>query len=139
MIACWTSVTCLLLAGCGGRKEIPVGTVSGTVTLNGAPVKTGTVVFLDPKTGVGASAPLDGQGRFSIDVPVRTGRYSVALQAPSMPAPHEMLPPGHEMKPDQSTYQTFDVPNRLQSIETSGVSVEVKEGKNALPIEFASK
>jgi hypothetical protein len=50
-------------AGCGSSGEMPLGRVSGTVTLNNQPVTSGAIYFV-PQKGPGASGTLDAQGRF---------------------------------------------------------------------------
>lgn len=109
-----------LAIGCS--DEPPTGSVSGTVTLNDQPLGSGIVILLDEQTGVGGSAELDASGRYKI-ASIRVGTYQVAVQGPPPPAPHEMA--------DATVPPAPPIPPKFQSAETSGLSVEVEEGKNA--------
>jgi hypothetical protein len=110
--ACW-------LVGCGGGPT--TGSVSGKVTLNGAPLAAGVVLFSNAKTGVGASATLDASGAYRIES-IRTGEYQVAVQPPPAPAPHEMQP--------GAAPPTTDVPAKSQDPATSGLKATVEKGAN---------
>lgn len=110
--ACW-------LSGCGGKT--PMGSVSGKVTLGGAPLGAGVVEFSNQKTGVGASAKLDASGAYRIES-VPAGDYQVAVQPPPPPAPHEMTQPAAAPR--------AAVPPKYQDPKTSGLTATVKEGAN---------
>lgn len=64
----------VLLHGCGGSDSVPLGFVTGTVTLDGVPVPGAMVVYnvgiTDPKTSVtvnlGASAVTDDKGFYEL-------------------------------------------------------------------------
>ncbi len=109
-------------------QDGPTGTVSGTVTLKDKTLTAGTVVFLNPDAGVGASGVVDTSGAYRIDSPVRTGTYQVAVQPPPLPAPHEMdktpMPP------------KTDIPAKFQDPTTSGLSATVKEGANTVDLKL---
>ena len=109
--------------GCGGSDAPPSGTVTGTVTMAGSPLTNGTVVYMDDATGVGGSAELDEQGQYAFDAPLRAGQYAVSIQPPPLPAPHET--PAAPSEP-------FAVPQKFQDAKTSGLTAEVKEGKNVI-------
>jgi hypothetical protein len=55
------------LAGCGtSSKRPPLGTVEGTVTLNGMPLPAALVVFTPDGPGRSASAVTDTAGRYTL-------------------------------------------------------------------------
>jgi len=112
LTVCW-------LTGCGGRA--PTGSISGKVTLGGTPLSAGVVVFSNAKTGVGASAPLDASGTYTIES-IATGQYQVAVQPPPAPAPHEME--------QASAAPRVSVPQKSQDPKTSNLTATVNEGAN---------
>ena len=57
-------VVCLLAAGCGGRGDI--GRVSGTVTLDGAPLAEALVTFQPTAGGPPSRAWTDASGRYEL-------------------------------------------------------------------------
>lgn len=95
-----------LSIGCGGGNAGT--TVTGVVTMNGAPVTTGVIGFL--KSGSpAAGGPIGADGSYSVTV--ATGEYKVRVDAPSpMPAgwkegdPPPKLPP----RPVPENYAHFD-------------------------------
>jgi hypothetical protein len=73
-------VAALLAAGC---SDSPTRTLSGTVTLDGEPLKEGTVRFVpvDTKTGGTAGAAIK-DGKFTAEVPL--GELRVEISAPKV-------------------------------------------------------
>lgn len=63
-----------LIAGCAR----PVGSVSGTVTYNGKPLKAGSVVFVSTDGGQSHSAGLDENGAYSV-AKITGGNYKVTV------------------------------------------------------------
>ena len=123
LLAWWAFPTVIVglmccFTGCSGGQ--PTGSVSGTVTLGGAPLTAGVVLFSNQSTGVGATAELDASGSYQIRS-IPTGQYQVAIEPPPPPAPHEM---------DQSGPPRSDVPLKYQDLQTSGLSATVARGAN---------
>jgi hypothetical protein len=70
-------LTALLSEGCGKPK----GSVSGQVTYNGKPLKTGFVTFV-PEKGPAVDSPIDGEGNYHVkNVPVGTAKIGVRSEA----------------------------------------------------------
>jgi len=68
-------VLLLLVAGCGGDGRVKI---SGTVTLDGVPIETGTISF-HPADGAGPTAEsLISEGRYALQVAV--GKKKVAIE-----------------------------------------------------------
>jgi len=107
-----------VLAGCKAKQA---GTVSGTVKYKGNAVTTGTVNFFAPEKGVAQDAKLDGSGNFKLAEPLEAGTYKVYF----LPPQQQQLPPGQVAKKEP-----FDVPPKYQDMKNSGLSREVKAGKN---------
>jgi len=106
-------------AGCGTGAP-PTGSVSGKVTLNGQPLTTGVVTFVNEETGAGASDELDPSGSYRIES-IRTGEYNVAVhQAP--------LPP--EQVGSRAELPKLNIPDKYLTPETSGLTATVNKGTN---------
>ncbi len=56
----------LVLAGCGTSKRPPLGSVEGTITLDGIPLPGAFVVFTPDGPGRSATAMTDTAGRYSL-------------------------------------------------------------------------
>lgn len=110
-----------LMVCIGCSRELPTGSVAGKVTFQGKPLAVGTVLLVNPATGIGANAVLDPSGGFRIEG-VRTGEYQVAIQRPPAPPPDEMAA-GKEWTPSP-------VPDKYQVPDTSGLTVTINEGEN---------
>ncbi len=83
-VAMLTLVTATLagIAGCG-PQELPKALVRGNVTLNGAPLKEGSIKFI-PLSGDGPTtgAVLKGDGEFATEVPA--GMMRVEITSPKV-------------------------------------------------------
>lgn len=123
---CFWVAMMLLLAGCGS-DELPVGSVAGSVTLSGRPLPAGTITLVNSDRGFGASAEIDASGAYRIDT-IPAGPYQVMIQGPEAPSPEQMA--------EGVRAETSPVPQKYQSPETSGLSVEVTEGENQATFEL---
>jgi hypothetical protein len=113
----------LLAAGCGSK---PVGSVSGTVTYKGAPVKSGSVNFVSA-TGAADQAKLSESGAYTIPS-LEAGEYKVYI----LPPTPEPQPPGTKLAPPPK----FEVPAKYQDAKSSGITKTVTGGKNDIPIDL---
>ena len=90
-----TTAIMVLTTGCGAGGDLP--SVSGTVTVNGAPVEIGTIHFrpADAPQSRGAGASIE-EGRFQLPTEhgLEPGKYSVSVEA------------------SQKTGQTYNHPQR---------------------------
>ena len=110
-----------LMVCIGCSREPPTGSVAGKVSYQGNPLTVGTILLVNPATGIGANAVLDASGGFRIEG-VRTGDYQVAIQRPPAPPPDEMAA-GKEWTPSP-------VPDKYQVPDTSGLTVTINEAEN---------
>lgn len=119
-LACLTSLASLSisLAGCSGGT--PTGSVSGKVTLGGAPLTAGCVQFTNQASGIGESAELDALGAYHVTA-LPVGEYQVAITPPPPPAPHEMDQPGPPR---------VNIPGKYQDVKTSGLNATITRGTN---------
>lgn len=135
--------------GCGRSDRPTLGKVSGTVTYQGQPVKSGTLVFevagarpanakiMDGKiTEATTFEPNDG-------VPVGSARIAVFAaesSAASGPAASPASDPGAYQVP---TANYMDVgakrliPNRYNDPATSGLTWDIKQGENTVTLQLA--
>ncbi len=119
---------CVLLAWSGCAKPNPTGTVEGNVTLNGQPFSNARLNFLSKGTGAASAAEIAGDGSFKVETPMKVGTYVVFL------APKTVADPDH---PSPSPGIDPKVPQACWNEATSPLKIEVKEGKNNVPIELA--
>lgn len=113
----------LCVAGCGAQGK-PTGTLSGTVTLDSQPVTAGEVHLFSSEKGAGARATLDPGGKFAVTEPLDTGTYKVYITAPAV-----MATGGPDGSPPPVTAK-LAIPAKYLQLETTDLSVEVKEGDN---------
>lgn len=110
------------MVGCGASdRDAVVGTVTGTVTLKGSPMKQGIIHFVNSGMGSEASAELTDSGQYRVEVPIAAGEYQVRFGPPLLPPPDQMA----SAKP-----VTVTVPAKYQDVATSGITATIKEGEN---------
>lgn len=125
------ALMCVAVSGCGRGSDGRVP-VSGTVTLDGAPLESGSVIFY---TGAGSAGVGTIQnGSFTVSEAgssegVQPGSYKVAVESWET-APGEVNADGEIAAEGKSR-----IPTKYNSVETSGLTVEVQAG--AEPITFA--
>jgi hypothetical protein len=122
----------LLAAGCGGS-----GSVTGTVTLDGAPLKRGTVTFHPVAGGATAIGGIGADGTYELavgnDRSIPAGNYLVTVE--STEAPSAAAPADPRKPPAAPTRLT---PDRYAARETTDLQVTVKGGGNKIPLELKS-
>jgi hypothetical protein len=130
-IALALSSAAVFLAGCGERQV----EVKGRVTYNGTPLKKdgGQVVFVGPK-GTQVVAPIGPDGAYlAAGVPVGANRVAVyypnpqaasGRRFPVRPQKDRPAPPAVPTPPAPA----FVTPSKYASVESSGLSVDVKDG-----------
>ena len=119
-----------LVAGCSSD-----GSVTGTVTLDGAPVKRGTVTFHPVGGGPAAIGGIGADGGYELaigkDRSIPVGEYVVTVDA-SEPVSSE-APADPRKLPAPPRRLT---PVNYLSKDTSGLRVTVKSGSNVIPLEL---
>ena len=114
----------LLLVGCGE----PVASISGKATFKGAPVAVGAVSFHMRSKGIAQNGKLAADGAFAMEAPMPPGTYQVYYVPPIPP------PPGSAKA--GAPIAKSPVPGKYHGLVTSGLSFEVKAGKNDILIDF---
>jgi hypothetical protein len=136
----WLGAACVLAmlltaaaTGCFGPNA---ASVSGTVTLDGQPLAGGNVSF-HPDGGSGAPAygQSDANGRYSLstgsDTGLAPGMYvAVVVATKEPPQPYDAK--GGEIPPIPIT------PAKYADVSTSDLRVEVKAGRNDIPLALQS-
>lgn len=129
----FVAVLLSVIAGCsGGGDRPPLGTVSGTVTLDGRPLS-GVQVTFAPESGRPSSGRTDGAGRYELLYVLKTkgatlGKHRVIVDWP--PAEEE----------DETAPKTEDrpkIPARYNRQTT--LSGEVQRGGNTFDFSLESK
>lgn len=116
----------MTLAGCGGSDIPPLGTVTGSVTLNGQAVDEATVEFLPEEGGRPSIGVTDSSGTYSLTYRPSVkgaivGRHSVRITTKRDQSGGEGDQPLVEARPEIIPQQYND--------ETT-LKVEVKSGQN---------
>lgn len=133
MLASWQcafiGAIALLASGCGGKPS----EVSGTVTLDGVPLKRGTVGFAPVGGGMRASGPIESDGSYSLstnrDAGLEPGEYTVSVVS------REPGPPATSGPPMPGPYIT---PQHYASDATSGLKFTVERGSNTIDLELTA-
>lgn len=124
------AVVALCLAGCGGKPA----TVDGTVTLDGEPISKGSVSFVPSSGGQQAFGVVESDGSYSLSTNsssgLELGNYQVRVVA------REMIKSDEGFAPMQGDYI---VPKRYANHATSGLSFEIKSGRNKIDLELTSE
>jgi hypothetical protein len=127
------AVACLI--GCGGDGSAirHLVKVTGTVALDGQPLKGGTISFVtDRKGSINAAGDIDNSGRYSLGTQragdgVLPGLYKIRIE--SWATPPKMDETGTE--PGKSA-----IPERYNLIGTSGLTAKVKAAPPSQTFDF---
>ncbi len=124
----------VILPGCGQNEKL--GGVYGTVRLDGKPLAKGTVRFT-PAAGRAATGNIQSDGTYTLGTYGESdgallGKHQVAVIAYDAAADSR---PAYEIRNVKSTSL---VPDRYMSVGTSGLTFDVKPGKNQADFELTS-
>lgn len=124
----WTFLvlTAALTLGCGRSHE---ATTSGTVTLDGKPLSSGTVTFHPSKGGAAAYGHIQSDG--SYEIRTGSGRGLAAGEYIITVAVLEALPPDPETGEPRAKAIT---PPRYADVKTSGLRFTVRSGVNRIDL-----
>lgn len=125
----------LLAVGCGPSGSKPSATLSGKVTLGGAPAPAGTVVqFIDSTTGNVALGVVAEGGLYSATTngvtSIFVGDYTVTAKGAEI-----VVDPTAAMEPGFIS-PTDPIPAKYQSAETSGEKVTIVDGENTYNLDM---
>lgn len=126
ILAPFAAVLCAALAGCGGGW----GTTSGTVTLDGTPLKEGAIAFHPSGDGPTSYGTVT-DGAFTISTGQKdglpAGKYRVTVSASTIPK---------EGTNEQSKLLT---PAKYSKADSTDLEADVKSGSNSFKFEMKSK
>jgi len=132
LVTCWLAWTAIS-AVLWPPQRTAWGSVYGSVTsVMGRPVADVMVVFVDDSAGVGASGRTDANGGYRA-YGIRPGRYVVSLQSVVAAADREIT--REDVLAAQARLEP-DVPGRFQAPATSGLTVELKRGRNRYDVDL---
>jgi hypothetical protein len=126
----------ICLAGCGSNSKL--SPVEGIVRLDGKPLSTGTVRFV-PTAGRAAEGKIRSDGTFQLGTYAESdgaviGSHQVAIIAvqtdPDAPKDGRMLKGNPKVRKL--------IPKRYMATATSGLTAEVKPGKNDIAFDLTS-
>jgi hypothetical protein len=116
----------LLLAGCGAHESA----VTGKVTLDDAPLTSGTVAFYPSNGGAAAYGSIQPNGSYTLETGasggLAAGEYAVTVVATTPPQPGFQF--GKLLSPE-----------RYNNIKTSDLKFTVKVGSNKIDLPLHSK
>jgi len=126
----------LFLSGCQGTSDTdrgPTGTLSGKVAYKGEALKEGTVQLNNPEKGSGGEVTIneDGTFEFTSAAGLVTGTYQVSVVPPMVEKSFGPDTPASEVPKEMP-----NIPEKYRYPDSSGLSVEIKEGENTLEIEM---
>ena len=128
----------LLLAGCaGGEDDLPREAVSGTVKLNGEPLKQGRIQFQG--TAPGSSGIVDGHYAISKAEGLVPGKYQVMIfgaAAEGEPAPAKAEMPGDTPPPKKAVKEPIPAKYNAKSELTAQVT---QGGPNTFDFDLTDK
>ena len=137
-------VVALVVSGCSGGYDYgPTGTVSGKLLYKGQPLTPGTAVVLkNLTTGHACMGQTGPAGDFTLnswnDGNLPVGKYEVMIQPPAPVDPETIDPQALIDNPKlmEQTKVKYDFPQKYSQLSSSGLSFEVKEGKNEYQIDL---
>jgi hypothetical protein len=114
-----------------------MASVEGIVRLDGKPLASGTVRFV-PAAGRAATGAIQSDGSFTLGTYGESdgaliGKHQVAVIA------YEAAEDGRPAYEVRTTTSKFLVPQRYMAVGTSGLTFEVKPGKNEANFELTTK
>jgi hypothetical protein len=126
---CWGGILLALavMAGCSSSPQGPRSAVTGIVTLDGAPLTAGTVLFMT-EMGNAASADVKPDGTYALRC--NPDLFKVAVTPPASIDPLT-VPVG---TPTSSSTSQPSIPKKYLDFGTSGLSAEIKKGDNTFDI-----
>jgi len=118
-----------LSLGCGKHES----SITGTVTLDGAPLSRGTVTFHPKTEGAAAYARIDAEGNYTVKTGdqegLKPGKYVATVVATAPPGPGE----------SETAVGKLLIPARYGTVEQSGLEYTITRGTNEIDLNLKSK
>ena len=123
-------VACLAIMGCGAET----GELSGTVTYNSKPVRMGTVTVAAADGSI-QTGTINTDGTYTVTgIPIGPAKISVGSPDPKSTKVAQRKKEEPPPKPDTTNWMA--IPSKYGDAKDSGLTTEIKSGKNAFPIEL---
>lgn len=124
----------VLCAGCGRSDRLPTAYVNGTVTFEGAPVPTGSLLFVPEGGGPAAQGNISKDGSYTLGTYTTSdgailGRFQVMITAFAQPKGGSGLP---EDMMNSNTESLSLIPEIYGDLEKSGLTATVDGGSNTI-------
>lgn len=119
----------LLLGFVGCEKQVPSGTVKGSVSVKGKPYTDAAVMIVSLATGQGGTAEIDSSGNYELKTPIPVGEYSVYFAPKSNPQAIENAAP-------VPMVQDKKIPDKYWDEAGTDLKLSLKEGVNEFPIDI---
>jgi hypothetical protein len=134
-IALWNCgrLSCMLvgLVLAGGCSRANVGHLAGRVTLDGQPMREGTIVFQDLTRGISVNATLQPDGTYVARTYDRDGLPPGSYQVAITPRKFgDGQTPLVEAPPTQAAPPVTAIPAKYQDVATSGLTATIQAGSN---------
>lgn len=133
----------LVLPACGGKKAMKTESVTGKVTLDGAPLAQATVYFSPVADGASAVGITNDAGEYKLqtaqgaaDAGTTPGSYKVFFTHETVVSPEQKNADGEVTKEEVTK---SDIPAKYNSPDTSGFTADVVKGKNTFDFDLSSK
>ena len=141
------SLVCLATApGCGGSDRAPLGEVTGTVSYNGQPIASGTIIFEVPGARPANGKIVDGQIQDvttyepNDGAPVGQAKIAVFATGAGGASPAATgADPGQPIAIDENYMgggATSVIPPKYNDPTTSGLTWEIKKGENTVTLDL---
>lgn len=108
-----------------GSPVAEKGKVSGVVSYQGSPLKSGTITFVHATTGRAATASIGADGRYELMADVGVNQIAVDCRGPEIDDPNPKAPKGSKLP------GPLLIPYRYGNPPTSELTFDVKVGENA--------
>jgi hypothetical protein len=132
--------------GCGGSGRTPLGQVTGTVSYNGQPIASGTIIFEVPGARPANGKIVGGQIQevttYDPNDGVPVGQAKIAVFATEAPASSPAATggdPGQPIVIDENYMGGGAkplIPPKYNDPATSGLNWEIKKGKNTVTLDL---
>lgn len=128
-----------LLAGCGGPSDQPdLGSVSGTVTLDGEPLEDATLIF-QPESGRPAYAVTDGDGYYELQYSASTAGAMVGKHLVYISTYREGDPAAEDPELRESRPERVPAQYNRDAADNPDMTVEIQSGGNTCDFPLSSE
>ena len=122
------------LSGCGGNGLAPV---NGRVLLDGKPIENAAVMFQSEDGGVPATGITGPNGEFTLTTTGLGNGASLGMNGVTI-VKSVNAQPNRKVEEGEIVPMKYETPTKYASIQTSGLTVEVKNGMEPVELQLKS-